>query len=133
MRGAAFAVRTAPAVSEAKDTSYGTLRRIRSVLRFLFRYAGRYWPSYLFGFAALFATNWAVVRIPTVVGEILNILERTGVGDEAIDPAALAEASAAALAPVSELALELMPGGDAVARLLDGADHVQAMLYKLSR
>ena len=31
------------------------------------------------------------------------------------------------------LALELMPEGDGVARLLDGADHVQAMLYKLSR
>ena len=31
------------------------------------------------------------------------------------------------------LALELMPDGDSVARLLDGADHVQAMLYKLSR
>ncbi|MCA9638827.1 MAG: four helix bundle protein, partial [Myxococcales bacterium] len=31
------------------------------------------------------------------------------------------------------LALELMPDGEAVARLLDSADHVQAMLYKLSR
>ena len=31
------------------------------------------------------------------------------------------------------LALELMPEGDGVARLLDSADHVQAMLYKPSR
>ena len=82
---------------------------IRSILRFLLRYAGRYWVSYLFGFLALFATNWAVVRIPTLVGEILNILERTGVGEaEPLSASEFAVASQAALQPVSDLALELM-------------------------
>ncbi|PRQ05472.1 ABC transporter ATP-binding protein [Enhygromyxa salina] len=75
---------------------------IRAVASFLYRYAGRYWVSYLFGFAALFATNWAVVRIPTVIGEILNTLERSGAGAE------LGERAKAAIEPVSNLALELM-------------------------
>lgn len=73
----------------------------RAVLRFLYRYAGRYWVSYLFGFAALFATNWAVVRIPTLIGEILNTLERN-------DTTARAEQTRAAIELVSSLALELM-------------------------
>jgi ATP-binding cassette subfamily B multidrug efflux pump len=78
----------------------GLLRTSRSVLRFLFRYALRYWPSYLLGFAALFATNFAVVRIPTLVGDIMNVLERSGSGT--------GPAGVAAIGPVGALALELM-------------------------
>ena len=78
---------------------------VRVVLRFLYRYAGRYWISYLFGFAALFATNWAVVRIPTLVGDILNTLERSGVSSDVVELGAQAPA---AIELVSALALELM-------------------------
>ncbi|KIG13785.1 ABC transporter, ATP-binding protein [Enhygromyxa salina] len=78
---------------------------VRAVSSFLYRYAGRYWVSYLFGFAALFATNWAVVRIPTVIGEILNTLERSGATQAGVE---LGELASAAIKPVSNLALELM-------------------------
>ena len=92
-------------MGDAKTTSSGTLAALMSVLRFLYRYAGRYWVSYGFGFVALFATNWAVVRIPTLVGDILNTLERSGAGaGVALEPAALT----AAIEPVSALAFELM-------------------------
>jgi ATP-binding cassette subfamily B multidrug efflux pump len=76
------------------------LRTLRSVLRFMVRYATPYWPSYALGFAALFATNFAVVRIPTLVGDIINVLERSGSG---AGPSGLA-----AIGPVGALALELM-------------------------
>jgi ATP-binding cassette subfamily B multidrug efflux pump len=82
------------------DEPAGLLRTLRSVMRFLFRYALRYWPSYSLGFVALFATNFAVVRIPTLVGDIMNVLERSGSGT---GPAGLA-----AIGPVGALALELM-------------------------
>lgn len=84
---------------------------VRAVLVFLYRYAGRYWVSYLFGFAALFATNWAVVRIPTVIGEIFNTIERSGATAPGAQPGAdtqLGELARAAIEPVSNLALELM-------------------------
>lgn len=78
----------------------GLLRTLRSVLRFMARYAVPYWPSYSLGFAALFATNFAVVRIPTLVGDIINVLQRSGSGE---GPTGLA-----AIGPVGALALELM-------------------------
>ena len=80
------------------------LGTLKSVARFLYRYAGRFWVSYLFGFAALFATNWAVVRIPTLVGDVLNTLERSGVGTEGFTQAS----ATAALEPASALVMELM-------------------------
>ncbi|PRP93264.1 putative multidrug resistance ABC transporter ATP-binding/permease protein YheI [Enhygromyxa salina] len=94
-------------MSEQNPQRASPLDTLRAVLRFLYRYAGRYWVSYLFGFAALFATNWAVVRIPTLVGEILNTLERAGVAEAELSTAVSAE-MAAAIEPVSALALELM-------------------------
>ncbi len=72
---------------------------VRLVGAFLWRYGQRYWLQYAIGFAALFATNWAVVRIPTLIGEILNALEESR---------ADAEQMHAALEPVGDLALELM-------------------------
>jgi ATP-binding cassette subfamily B protein len=83
----------------------GMTGMVRGVLSFLYRYAGRYWVSYLFGFVALFATNWAVVRIPTVIGEILNTLERSGATRAGVE---LGEQARAAIEPVTNLALELM-------------------------
>ena len=90
----------------ADDTHQGAgvIGTLRSIARFLYRYAGRYWVSYLFGFAALFATNWAIVRIPTLVGDVLNTLERSGVGTEGFTAAS----AQAALEPTSALVLELM-------------------------
>jgi len=91
-------------VAQTPDHSSGVVATLERVARFLYRYAGRYWVSYLFGFAALFATNWAVVRIPTLVGEVLNALESSGVGTEAFSQ----RAAEAALEPASALVLELM-------------------------
>ncbi len=51
---------------------------MRRVLRFFARYARPYLPHYLLGFVLLFATNYAVVRIPTLIGEALNELEAGG-------------------------------------------------------
>jgi ATP-binding cassette subfamily B multidrug efflux pump len=85
---------------QAQEQPAGMLRTLRSVLRFLLRYATPYWPSYSLGFAALFATNFAVVRIPTLVGDIINVLERSASGT---GPSGLA-----AIGPVGALALELM-------------------------
>jgi ATP-binding cassette subfamily B multidrug efflux pump len=79
---------------------------LRMVLAFLWRYGSRYWLQYAIGFAALFVTNWAVVRIPTLIGEILNALENAGVG-AAPGPETSARMRAA-LDPVSNLVLELM-------------------------
>jgi ATP-binding cassette, subfamily B, multidrug efflux pump len=93
-------------VGEQRTTSRsgGALDRVRTVLRFLWRYGRRYWVSYSIGLAALFATNWAVVRIPTLIGDILNALQRAGVGQPGFVPTP----THAAIEPVHGLALELM-------------------------
>lgn len=83
------------------------LSTLRVVLAFLWRYGRRYWLQYTIGFAALFATNWAVVRIPTLIGDILNALEDAGVGTTPVTPDLVAQ-QRAAVEPVSNLALELM-------------------------
>jgi ATP-binding cassette, subfamily B, multidrug efflux pump len=92
-------------VTDPNPQRAGVTGMVRTVLVFLYRYAGRYWFSYLLGFAALFATNWAVVRIPTLIGEILNILERSGATEAG---AQLGEDARAAIEPVSNIGLELM-------------------------
>jgi ATP-binding cassette subfamily B protein len=51
---------------------------VKSVLRFLYRYARPNIPQYLLGGVMLFATNWVVVRFPAVLGEALNVLEAGG-------------------------------------------------------
>ncbi|MCA9651224.1 MAG: ABC transporter ATP-binding protein [Myxococcales bacterium] len=51
---------------------------MKSVLRFLARYARRNVPQYLLGGVMLFATNYVVVRIPAIIGETLNVLEARG-------------------------------------------------------
>lgn len=51
---------------------------MKSVLRFLIRYARRNIPQYLLGGLMLFATNYVVVRIPAIIGEALNVLEAGG-------------------------------------------------------
>ena len=56
-------------------------------LRFLARYARPNLPQYALGAVMLFATNWAVVRIPRLIGQSLNVLEAGG-------PAALHDARA---------------------------------------
>jgi len=48
------------------------------VARFLRRYARRNVPQYFVGALMLLATNWVVVRIPTLIGEALNVLEMGG-------------------------------------------------------
>ncbi len=59
---------------------------LRTIIRFLARYARPWWPAYAFGFAMLVATNWAVVRIPTLLGELLDVLAAGGAAakDEAV-------------------------------------------------
>ncbi|HLT40756.1 MAG TPA: ABC transporter ATP-binding protein [Enhygromyxa sp.] len=84
----------------------GVLGTLRMVLSFVWRYGSRYWLQYAIGFVALFATNWAVVRIPTLIGDILNELEAAGVGTEPSPE--LAARMQAAIEPVGDLALELM-------------------------
>lgn len=66
---------------------------MKLILRFLARYARRYLPQYALGLAFIFATNYAVVRIPTLIGGALNVLEEHG---------------AQALSESRDLALELM-------------------------
>lgn len=66
---------------------------MKLILRFLTRYARPYIPQYALGVGFIFATNYAVVRIPTLIGGALNVLEEAG-------PAGLADSRA--------LALELM-------------------------
>jgi len=51
---------------------------VKSVLRFLYRYARRNIPQYLLGGVMLFATNYVVVRIPAIIGDALNVLEAGG-------------------------------------------------------
>jgi len=51
---------------------------VKSVLRFLYRYARRNIPQYLLGGLMLLATNYVVVRIPAIIGEALNVLEAAG-------------------------------------------------------
>lgn len=62
------------ASASGRGRERGVLETIRFVLAFVVRYGKRYWVSYLFGFAALLATNWAVVRIPVLIGEVFNEL-----------------------------------------------------------
>lgn len=91
---------------QTERRSASVLGTLRMVVSFLWRYGNRYWLQYTIGFAALFATNWAVVRIPTLIGDILNALEAAGVGTE---PTAETRARMqAAIDPVSDMALELM-------------------------
>ncbi len=61
--------------------------------RFLAGYARRNLVQYALGFAALLATNYAVVRIPALLGDALNLLEGQG---------------AAVLAQARGIAVELM-------------------------
>lgn len=89
-------------MGEGSTKRHGVGGTARTILRFLWRYGRRYWVSYAIGLAALFATNWAVVRIPTLIGDILNVLEA------ATSEGAAAPELAAAIGPVTTLALELM-------------------------
>jgi ATP-binding cassette subfamily B protein len=66
---------------------------VRPTFRFLARYARRNVAQYALGGVMLLATNWAVVRIPALLGDALTVLETGG-------QAALADARA--------LAFELM-------------------------
>lgn len=66
---------------------------MRETASFIARYARRNVPQYLVGGLALLATNYAVVRIPALLGEALNVLEQDG---------------AQALAASRGLAIELM-------------------------
>lgn len=50
------------------------------VLRFFRRYVRRNLPQYALGVVMLFATNYAVVRIPTLIGAALDALGPTGAG-----------------------------------------------------
>jgi len=53
---------------------------VNLVLRFFKRYLRRNLPQYAFGLAMLVATNYAVVRIPTLIGRALDALGPTGGG-----------------------------------------------------
>jgi len=66
---------------------------VKTTFAFLARYARRNLPQYALGGVMLLATNWAVVRIPALLGQSLNVLEQGG-------PTALANARS--------LAVELM-------------------------
>ncbi|MFV8752066.1 ABC transporter ATP-binding protein [Nannocystaceae bacterium ST9] len=61
-----------------QSTGPGWIASLRTIVRFLVRYARRWWFAYLVGFAMLLATNWAVVRIPTLLGEVLDVLAEGG-------------------------------------------------------
>jgi ATP-binding cassette subfamily B multidrug efflux pump len=58
--------------------SLGVLASLRTIFRFLAHYARPWAVAYLVGFAMLLATNWAVVRIPTLLGEVLDVLAAGG-------------------------------------------------------
>ncbi|MEE9385970.1 MAG: ABC transporter ATP-binding protein [Nannocystaceae bacterium] len=49
------------------------------VLRFVLVYGRRYVPQYALGLLLLVLTNYAVVRIPTLIGRALNVIEGSGV------------------------------------------------------
>jgi ATP-binding cassette subfamily B protein len=66
---------------------------VNATLRFLAGYAKRNLVHYVLGFVALLATNYAVVRIPALLGQALNVLEGSG---------------AAVLAEARGIAVELM-------------------------
>jgi ATP-binding cassette subfamily B protein len=66
---------------------------VTPTFRFLARYARRNVGQYALGGVMLLATNWAVVRIPALLGDALNVLEIGGQG---------------ALAQSRSLAFELM-------------------------
>jgi ATP-binding cassette, subfamily B, multidrug efflux pump len=66
---------------------------VNAPLRFLAGYARRSLGQYVLGVGALLVTNYAVVRIPVLMGDALNVLERSG---------------ATALADSHALAIELM-------------------------
>jgi ATP-binding cassette subfamily B multidrug efflux pump len=66
---------------------------VTGTFRFLAGYARRNLVQYALGFAALLATNYAVVRIPALLGDALNLLEGQG---------------AAVLAQARGIAVELM-------------------------
>ncbi|MCA9690399.1 MAG: ABC transporter ATP-binding protein, partial [Myxococcales bacterium] len=51
---------------------------MKIVFRFLLRYARQNVPSYALGLVMLFITNYAVVRIPTLIGDALTALQTTG-------------------------------------------------------
>jgi ATP-binding cassette subfamily B multidrug efflux pump len=62
------------------NSSLGVLASLRTIVRFLARYAKPWWREYLVGFVMLLLTNWAVVRIPTLLGEVLDVLAAGGGG-----------------------------------------------------
>lgn len=51
---------------------------MRLVLQFIANYGRRYVPQYVLGLLMLVLTNYAVVRIPVLIGEALNVLEAQG-------------------------------------------------------
>lgn len=78
------------------------------VVRFLFRYAKKYWVSYLFGVLALIATNLATVRIAALMGEIINEVERVTEASGSAAAARELSLTQAIADPVLELAIQLM-------------------------
>jgi len=55
-------------------------RPVKLVLRFFKRYVRRNIPQYALGLAMLVATNYAVVRVPTLIGRALDALGPAGAG-----------------------------------------------------
>ncbi|MBK8260862.1 MAG: ABC transporter ATP-binding protein [Nannocystis sp.] len=51
---------------------------MKSLLRFLRRYAARNLPHYALGLVALLLTNYAVVRVPALIGQALDVLGEAG-------------------------------------------------------
>jgi ATP-binding cassette subfamily B protein len=51
---------------------------VQSIFRFLARYARPKAPQYALGLAMLGATNYAIVRIPVLIGRSLNVLQAAG-------------------------------------------------------
>lgn len=51
---------------------------VQSIFRFLARYARPKAPQYVLGLAMLGATNYAIVRIPVLIGRSLNVLQTAG-------------------------------------------------------
>ena len=54
------------------------------LFQFLVRYARQNVPQYALGLVMLFVTNYAVVRIPTLIGDALTALGETGAGSEIV-------------------------------------------------
>ena len=84
----------AEVAARTRGSQYGSppARPVNFVLRFFKRYLRRNLPQYVFGVAMLVATNYAVVRIPTLIGAALDAFGPAGAG----------------LAVGREIALELM-------------------------